>query len=200
MGEEMKIVAVIGKIFRILLYILVGIVVTFVTTVLLLGYKLFCVQTGSMEPEYPVGMMIVVEPVSFEQIREGDVVTFTQGENVVVTHRVVEVKKEEKQLITKGDSNNVADSSPVSSQNIIGRVKFGIPGVGWVILFLNTTFGRWMVLIITVAVVGIMLIKRMYFHDKEKEEAEEPGEPDEAGEIHEAEAGEDESEKRSKES
>lgn len=162
----MKKLAVIGKIFCALLYLLVVVFGISIATVLLFGLKLYCIQTGSMEPEYPVGMMIVVEPVGFNQLSEGDVITFVKGDNTVVTHRIVTIDSETQQLTTKGDNNNVADSSPVSFQNVIGRVKFGIRGIGYFILILNTTFGKWMLGIVLFALIGIEVIRRMYYHDK----------------------------------
>ena len=175
----MKVLAIIGKIICILFYILVGVVAVFITIVLIFGWKLYCIQTGSMEPEYPVGMMIAVEPVSFEQLGVGDVITFVQGDNTVVTHRVVEIDSETQMLITKGDNNNVTDSAPASFKNVIGRVKFGIPLIGYFVLILNTTFGKWMVGIVALALVGIAIIRRMYYHDKEAEEDEAEGLDDE---------------------
>lgn len=174
MGEEMKIWAIIGKIFRILLYVLVIAFGVSIAIVLIFGLKLYCIQTGSMEPQYPVGMMIVVEPVAFEDLHVGDVVTFVQGDNTVVTHRAVEIDRENRMLLTKGDNNNVADASMVSYQNVIGRVRFGIAGVGYVVLVLNTRLGRWIVVLAAVALIGIALIRRMYYRGAD----DEPEEPD----------------------
>ncbi len=173
LGEEMKVVNIIGKVFCILLYLLVIVLGVSIALVLAFGLKLYSIQTGSMEPSYPVGMMIVVEPVSFDQLSNGDVITFVTGDNTVVTHRVVGIDKETQQLTTKGDNNNVSDASPVSYKNVIGRVKFGIPGVGYFILILNTTFGKWMLALAVVALIGIEIIRRMYYHDKYEAEAEE---------------------------
>ena len=56
-----------------------------IAMVWLFGWKLYSIQTGSMEPSYPVGMMIFVEPVGFDQLESGDVVTFVKSDNTVVT-------------------------------------------------------------------------------------------------------------------
>lgn len=162
----MKKVALIGKIVGFLLYLLAVVLGISIAMVWLFGLRLYSIQTGSMEPEYPVGMMIVVEPVSFDQLGDGDVVTFVKGDNTVVTHRIVDIDRETQQLTTKGDNNNVQDISPVNYKNVIGRVKFGIRGVGYFILILNTNFGKWMVGIVLVALIGIEIIRRMYYHDK----------------------------------
>jgi signal peptidase I len=89
-----------------------------------------------------------------------------------VTHRIVEIDREQQLITTKGDNNNVQDGAPVSYRNVVGRVKFGVRGIGYFILILNTNFGKWMLAIVMVALIGIEIIRRMYYHDKFEEEAE----------------------------
>lgn len=69
----------------------------------LFGYEMRYVETGSMEPAYPVNTMIFVEkaPQSYEasvkwfdNVKKGDVLTFfyrEAGQRVVITHRVVKI-------------------------------------------------------------------------------------------------------------
>ena len=52
----------------------------------------------------------------------------------MVTHRIVSVDREEKLVTTKGDANQVCDASPVSWENIEGKVRFHIPGIGYLLL------------------------------------------------------------------
>lgn len=129
--------------------VLLGIVVLLVLGVLhiiILGMRLYTVQTGSMAPTYPVGTVLIVEPVQFEDLSAGDVITYTSG-NAVVTHRVVTVDSTLKQFQTKGDNNDVTDSAPVSYDHVIGRVKTGIPYIGLAIMFLQTRYGIMMLMI-----------------------------------------------------
>jgi len=44
--------------------------------------------------------MIVVEPVEFDQLRKGDVITFVSG-GMTVTHRLIDIDKDTRQLTTK---------------------------------------------------------------------------------------------------
>ena len=162
----MKKFALIGKIVGFLLYMLVVVLGISIAMVWLFGWKLYSIQTGSMEPSYPVGMMIFVEPVGFDQLESGDVVTFVKSDNTVVTHRIVDIDRETHMITTKGDNNNAPDGSPVSYKNVIGRVKFGVPKVGYFVLVLNTTFGKWMIGLTLVLLLGIEAIRRMYYHDR----------------------------------
>lgn len=169
----MKKVVWIGRVFSVFLYLLVLVFGTSIALVLIFGLKLYCIQTGSMEPDYPVGMMIVVQPVDFAQLDVGDVITFAASSDTVVTHRIVEIDREQQMITTKGDNNNVQDAAPVSYRNVVGRVRFGVRGIGYFILILNTNFGKWMIAIITVALIGIEIIRRMYYRDESEEDNEE---------------------------
>ena len=80
----MKKISVIKGIFSAVLYLLILVLGAALAAVLIFDMKLFCIQTGSMEPSYPVGTMVAVEPVSFEELSEGDVITFAAGGAAVV--------------------------------------------------------------------------------------------------------------------
>ena len=56
------------------------------------GYRSFIVQSGSMEPSIMIGDIIIVR--SETQYSLNDVVTFTNSAGLVVTHRIVEIQKE----------------------------------------------------------------------------------------------------------
>lgn len=106
------------------------------------GFQLFTVMSGSMEPILPVGSVVLVEPVSFDEVQIGDDVTFVVGEEkVVVTHRVIEKDEENQTVTTKGVANDVPDE-PIPQEAIIGLVKADIPAIGKVLYFLSTMQGK----------------------------------------------------------
>lgn len=140
---------------------------------MLFGVRLYSVQTGSMHPALPIGTMVVVEPVKFEELAEGDVVTYHISTGGVVTHRIIGIDKQQRLLETKGDNNNTADGSPVSFDSVIGRVAYSVPYVGHAALLVRTTFGKIMVVVVLVAVVGFSLIIR-YSARIDEEEDDDP--------------------------
>lgn len=93
------------------------------------GVSLFRVVTGSMEPELPVGSLLLCVETDIEEIKENDIVCF-RSKNVqimgkIVTHRVVNITQTgdgEILLETKGDANLSADAEFVTQSNLIGRV------------------------------------------------------------------------------
>lgn len=117
------------------------------------GFKILAVETGSMGRVCPVGSLIITEICSPEDIQAGDVISFIANEELVmVTHRVVEVDSENRCFYTKGDANNIVDGNPAAFENLIGRMKYRIPKLGYITIWAHTKGGK------TVIVLGFMLI------------------------------------------
>lgn len=98
------------------------------------------VATGSMEPLIKPGDVILVEKVKPGfSYKIGDIIQFRQ-DNILISHRIVEIVKEEKSLgyQTKGDNNSGVDSQIVKPEDVKGRVLHVIPKIGWPSLFLKS--------------------------------------------------------------
>ena len=108
-----------------------------------LGYSVFRVLTGSMEPEIPQGSLLLVKQVPPEEIEVGDVISFFSPDPVldgcVNTHRVQRIEKRNGKLvfITKGDANAIEDQYPPDADLLVGRVVFQSGGLGKVVRFLS---------------------------------------------------------------
>ena len=101
------------------------------------GFKTYTVKTGSMLPTYKIGSIIYVEPITnIDNLSIGDVITFRRGTNII-THRINNIDKGNKLIETKGDNNISVDSAKVDYNSIIGVVKFNIPFLGYISLFLS---------------------------------------------------------------
>jgi len=121
-----------------------------------MGLQAFNVETASMTPAYPVNTLVVVKNVDAAQITQGDVITYVLNEDgVLVTHRVIDVDKENQTFITKGDANNTKDPNPVLWGNMVGKVVFSLPYVGAPVQALTAEENRTKV-IITIAVLGVL--------------------------------------------
>jgi signal peptidase I len=111
------------------------------------NYKIFTVQSGSMEPKIHVGSLIFVK--SAAEYRIGDIVTFKNGKNTV-THRIVEKKESDGQVtyLTKGDANEEADAEETPATNVIGKTFLSLPYVGYPIGYARTKTGFILLVII----------------------------------------------------
>ena len=125
-----------AKLWDTLSTVLVSLVVVFAVLLMgsrMLGYQVFNVISGSMEPTYSVGDLIYVKTVDPDSVKVGDPITFVLNEDLVVaTHRVVRIDAENRHFYTKGDANETADAAPVHFNNLIGVPRFSIPLLGYV--------------------------------------------------------------------
>ena len=115
----------------------------------ILGMQPYAIVSGSMEPTYATGSLVLAQSVDGSALQAGDIAAFWQGEEVV-THRVQENVESEGELVTKGDANAEPDVRPVPYQNVLGQVVFSVPLVGYFLIALGTTPGKlllgWIVL------------------------------------------------------
>lgn len=127
----------IQRFFNILSWIVVIVIVGYlaVASPMLFGNRPVVVLTGSMEPTYPVGSLTYYHPATFEEIKNGDVITFSAGESLV-THRVKEKNDLSRNFITKGDNNETQDINPVEEVDLIGKTStIAIPYLGYIVSY-----------------------------------------------------------------
>ena len=128
----------------------------FVTAVVLLGLLLVTslipvpgnlevkiVQSGSMEPAIKTGGLVVIKPSGEYHI--GDVIMFGEDTKTKVptTHRIVadEVRSGVFYYTTKGDANEDPDPQQTAQSEVIGKVLFSIPYLGYVLDFAKKPLG-----------------------------------------------------------
>jgi signal peptidase len=129
-------------------------VVLAVVTAALAGWQVETVLSGSMEPAIPVGGVVVTCPVSPEDVRAGDIITFRSGGHHV-THRVTAVVEgSPARFVTRGDANEDADPVPVATGDVVGRVLFSLPFLGYLAAFVRTPAG----FVLTLLVPGFVLL------------------------------------------
>ena len=134
----------------------------------LIGYRVFNVISGSMEPAYSIGDLLYVKEVNPNEIKVGTPITFVLNEDLVVaTHRVVKIDAENQHFYTKGDANDTADSAPVHFNNVIGVPQFRIPLLGYVSDFIQHPPGMY----ITIGI-GVVLIVAVFLPDMMKKKKE----------------------------
>ena len=140
----------------------------------LLGYQVFNVISGSMEPTYSVGDLIYVKDVDPYSIRVGDPITFVLNENLVVaTHRVVSIDTENQLFTTKGDANEHADAAPVHFNNLIGVPKFSVPLLGYVSDYVQHPPGTYVAIGFCVVLLAAVFLPDLLFKEESEEENKE---------------------------
>ncbi|TET40914.1 MAG: signal peptidase I, partial [Dehalococcoidia bacterium] len=97
---------------------------------------------GSMRPTLDVGDVVIVVKVPADTINPDDIIQFREAEGGTTVHRVVEIQETEGNMVfvTQGDANEAPDPDPVLADNVVGKVVFNIPKVGWAAIAIKQFF------------------------------------------------------------
>ena len=126
------------------------------------GIKLSDTQTGLRAIPYEY-------LADFSEIKKGDVITFVVDEKLTTaTHRVERVNTDDETFITKGDANRDSDVSPVMYENVVGKVRFKIPVLGYGAYYLSTASGRFAIIACFLVLIFISLMSELVRTGKTK--------------------------------
>lgn len=171
MGKAVK------KIWNIVTSIIVALAVLLAIALVgvrLIGFQVFTVLSGSMEPTYHVGSLIYVKDVDYTELEAGDVITFMLDEDTVATHRIVEVVPDETdssvlRFKTKGDANAAEDGSLVHHKNVIGTPVFSIPKLGYLANYIQNPPGMYVAISAGAVLLLLVFLPDLFSKDEEKE-------------------------------
>ena len=139
-----------------------------------LGGGAYAIVSGSMEPEYPVGSLIYTKKVNPADLKKGDVITFTIAEDVVATHRIVDIRPDETQsdvllFTTKGDANEQNDAGYVDSRNIVGSPILTVPFLGYGLDYVQNHGSAYLFIALVAFVLLVATLKSLFFGDGDQE-------------------------------
>lgn len=149
------------KCFGILRKVIKGIIYTFLVlfvaivliqkfsnnSISLFNYRMFNVLTGSMEPKYNVGDVLLCKSVDVATLKVGDDITYlgTEGSYAgkIVTHRIVKIEKDDDGkflFYTQGLSNSIKDPVVKESQ-IYGKIVKNMTLLSYIHRLISTPGG-----------------------------------------------------------
>ena len=144
--------------------------VALVTVPRAVGVTPFTVLTGSMQPAFAPGDVVLSERRAPLGVRPGDVVTFhdPSRDGELVTHRVESMRRSGPVVtfVTKGDANDVAEQWTVPVDGNIGRAVLAVPKVGHVLHWAGTREGKLALiagpaaLLVLLELVGLLGLRR----------------------------------------
>jgi len=136
----------------------------------LFGMNAFIVQSGSMEPELHVGALVYVSKADTDDLAVGDVITFKISEETLATHRIIEVVQESGSVAyrTKGDANEMEDSNLVAPQNVVGKVRFSVPELGYLVTYIQEPPGTYIAFCVVAGLLVLTILPDILFEDTSK--------------------------------
>lgn len=164
------------------LVVLVVLLAVALVGVRVIGYTPYTILSGSMEPTYHVGSLIYVKEVDPAELEVGDAITFALSEDMIATHRIVEIVPDEDdptvlRFKTKGDANDVEDGSLVHYKNVIGTPEFTIPYLGYVADYIQHPPGTYTAIAAAVIILLLVFVPDMLDDGKKKKGSTSEGEP-----------------------
>lgn len=121
-----------------------------------IGWRVNGLRSGSMAPALNTGDMVVTAPVLPETLKVNDIVVFHTPNTMtnLICHRVLSIMEApELTFQTKGDANKNPDPFLVPATDLVGKLAFHIPLLGYAVQFLQTKSG----LIIFLVFPGVIL-------------------------------------------
>ena len=123
-----------------------------------IGFKTFSVISGSMEPNIPVGSLVYTKSIEFDDLIAGDIISYKLSEDTMVTHRIDSINEEQRTLVTKGDANDNVDGSEVQESQIVGKVVFSIPLLGFIAIYSRTPLAVAAVCIVVAILITVNML------------------------------------------
>lgn len=141
------------------------------------NFRMFTVVTGSMEPKYKVGDVLIAKEVEPEDIKIGDTISYLGTRNSfkdkVITHQVVGIEKVDGKIYfrAKGLANMVEDPI-VSSDQLYGKVIYKSLIISFIYKIVSTNVGFYLFIIIPVLIIVSSEIITTLMNKEEKKRTE----------------------------
>ncbi|UUX35062.1 signal peptidase I [Fundicoccus culcitae] len=125
----------------------------------LFGLKGYSVLSNSMQPTFSAGDYLIDYQTAYEDLKEGDVITYLLDNGIIVTHRITAETSDG--FVTQGDANEFADDMPVTKEAYIAQYRFHIPYLGQLLIGLSQPIAFiTLIFILAIYLLGIYLSNR----------------------------------------
>ena len=139
-----------------------------------LNYRIFTVVTGSMEPKYKIGDVLIAKEKEPSEIKVGDAISYlaNKGEvkNNVVTHEVVNITKNEngEYLFHSKGIVNLVEDPVVHEDQLYGVVVYKTKLLSFVRRVISTDIGMLLLIIIPILYIIVSEMIAILIEKEEK--------------------------------
>lgn len=139
---------------------------------------MFTVATGSMEPKYKIGDILIAKEVNENELNVGDTITYRgkEGsfEGKIVTHEIINIRKEneETKITTKGIANNIEDPE-ISSTQVLGKVVYKVRILSFLSGLIQNIYVFYFLIFVPIAIIIFRQIAGIIGNKENEEDDEE---------------------------
>ena len=136
------------------------------------------VLTDSMDPYIKSGDLIICKKTDAKDVSKKDVISFFDpagNGSSIVTHRVIDIIEKDGKIYfqTMGDNNNTEDRDLVSEDKLVGVYKIRIPYAGHVALFMQSTAGLILCVVLPIVLlIGYDVLRRNAYEKTQKSDTD----------------------------
>ena len=146
-------------------------------------WELLPVLSGSMSPYMGTGSLAVTESVPTTKLHLGEVAVFHPpfSPQVIYIHRIVYLANSHGKVLvrTKGDANSIVDPWTVAiNSSSVNVVRFSVPLVGYVVLWVHSRTGRAITLICAGLLSFALVLSSFNGKSKKAIQPDQPDQPD----------------------
>lgn len=180
--RENKVLKIIGSILYFLLFVIVILMLIIVimqrvtdNSISLGGYRMFTVATGSMEPEYNIGDVLISKEQEAKNLKVGDDVVYRGKEGSfngrIVTHRIISINQENNQykIITKGIANTEQDPE-IADNQVIGKIVYKSKILSFLGGLINNVYIFYFIIFVPIGIIIFVQIRNILRKDEEEED------------------------------
>jgi signal peptidase I len=134
-------------------------------------YRTMTVLSGSMEPTFAPGDIVLARPTSADTVQVGDILVYQVpvGAHQVESHRIIQILGRRPLLVrTKGDANEAADPWTASLDgNRVWTVRKSVPWAGKAIIFLRSPNAHKITTYLLPALVAMLFLSTIWRRPEE---------------------------------
>ena len=171
--KENKVLSLIGNILYTILFIIAIIMLIVVilqktsnNSLSIGGYRMFAVASGSMEPKYEIGDVLISKDTV---VYKGETGGF---KGKFVTHQIEKVSKQEDgtyKYTTKGLSN-IEEDPEISQNQVYGKIIYKIQSLSFVSKLISNIYIFYFFIFVPIGILIYKQIRRLIKEDDEEEE------------------------------
>jgi len=139
-----------------------------------LSYRMFTVVTGSMEPKYKIGDVLIAKEKEPSEIKIGDAISYLGAKgnikDKVITHEIVNIKKDENgnYLFHSKGLVNLVEDPVVHESQLYGVVIYKTKILSFIYKVIGTNMGMFLFVIIPILYIIISEMVTMLIEKEEK--------------------------------